>query len=293
MPELPEVETVVRGLRPLLVGRTITGIEITAGFGRNRSAKVILRRLLTTPHREFARALSGARIEGVHRHGKNIVMPLQRNGNAHGSLVVHLGMTGRLAWLPTPEPLEPHTHFVFALDAPNRWLHYRDPRRFGRLRILRESVSEIDGLGPDPLEISAQEFGARLRTRRSMLKSLLLDQRFLRGLGNIYADESLFRAGLHPRAIAASVKPEPARSLHKAIRETLQAAIASGGSSISSYADVGGRRGWFQHDHQVYGRAGEPCVVCRAPIRRMVIASRSTHYCPRCQRAPRRRRSAR
>jgi formamidopyrimidine-DNA glycosylase len=293
MPELPEVETVVRGLRPLLAGRTITGVELTAGGARSAGgARVILRRLLATPAREFEETLRGARLERVERYGKHIVMPLHRSDSEPRSLVVHLGMTGHLAWLATPEPTEPHTHFIFALDEPGRWLHYSDPRRFGKVRIARTGMP-MDGLGPDPLEISAEDFYQRLRPRRTMLKSLLLDQRFLRGLGNIYADESLFRAGLHPAAIAARLPRDQADRLHKAVRETLQRAIAAGGSSISSYADAEGRRGWFQQEHQVYGRTGEPCVRCASHLHSkvwcIVIASRSTHFCPRCQKGQRRR----
>ena len=293
MPELPEVETVVRSLRPLLVGRTITSVEMPSiGIARrNGGSNGILRRLLVTPAREFERELCGARIEAVHRYGKHIVMPLANNGNAKTtrSFIVHLGMTGHLAWLETPEPQERHTHFIFALDEPGRWLHYTDPRRFGKLRIAKREVADIDGLGPDPLELTEDEFYTRLHARRAMLKSLLLDQRFLRGLGNIYADESLFRAGLNPTAIAARLNRGQAARLHQSIRETLQHAIELGGSSISSYSDVEGRRGWFQQEHQVYGRTGDPCLSCGAKIHCIVIASRSTHFCPRCQRGPRRR----
>jgi formamidopyrimidine-DNA glycosylase len=302
MPELPEVETVVRSLRPLLVGRTIVGVEMPSSAAGNHSRKTngtILRRLLATPAAEFERQLCGARIENIERCGKHIVMPLSSPGAAARALVVHLGMTGHLAWHSTPEPQERHTHFIFALDSPGRWLHYSDPRRFGKLRIAGKDVAGVAGLGPDPLEITEDEFFSLLRARRSMLKSLLLDQRFLRGLGNIYADESLFRAALHPKAIAAGLNNSQARALYRAIRETLQEAIASGGSSISSYADAEGRRGWFQQAHQVYGRECDRCVRCGkrhgTKIRRIVIASRSTHFCPRCQRAPRRksRRAAR
>jgi formamidopyrimidine-DNA glycosylase len=193
-------------------------------------------------------------------------------------------MTGRLSFESTPEPARSHTHLIFNLDAPGSWLHFSDPRRFGKLRLITNRESDaISELGPDPLEISADEFWDRLRGRRSMLKALLLDQRFLRGLGNIYADESLFRAGIHPAAIAARLSRERSMRLYKGIRETLAQAIELGGSSISSYVDAQGRQGSFQQVHQVYQRTGEPCFRCGAPIRRMVIASRSTHFCSRCQ----------
>jgi formamidopyrimidine-DNA glycosylase len=203
-------------------------------------------------------------------------------------LLVHLGMTGRLVWEDTPETRSPHTHLVFALDAPGCWLHYTDIRRFGKVRVADPRGKELSKLGPDPLEISWEAFYERLRSRRAMVKSLLLDQRFLRGLGNIYADESLFRAGIHPAAIAARLNRERASRLYDGIRETLAHAIELGGSSISDYVDAQGRAGWFQLEHQVYRRTGEACLRCGSLIRRMVIASRSTHFCPRCQRGPKR-----
>jgi formamidopyrimidine-DNA glycosylase len=194
-------------------------------------------------------------------------------------------MTGRLLWEASPDPQRPHTHCIFSLDAPGRWLHYSDPRRFGKLRTTRAPSKELAQLGPDPLEISQEEFCQRLRRRRAMVKGLLLDQRFLRGLGNIYADESLFRAGIHPAAIGTRLSRRRALRLYESIRETLQAAIKLGGSSVSDYLNAQGQSGWFQQEHAVYLRTGQPCLCCGSPIRRRVIAGRGTHYCPRCQRA--------
>ena len=289
MPELPEVETVVRSLRPLLIGCRITGVEMPQN-GPNGSVRVRLRRILATPAKDFSRQLRGARVTDVRRFGKNVLIELSPSGKeaAIRCLLVHLGMTGRLVWEDTPETRSPHTHLVFALDAPGCWLHYTDPRRFGKLRIASPASEQFSQLGPDPLEISREAFCERLRSRRAMMKSLLLDQRFLRGIGNIYADESLFRAGIHPAAIASRLNRARAARLYDGIRETLAHAIERGGSSISDYVDAQGRSGWFQLEHQVYQRTGEACPRCGSLIRRMVIASRSTHFCPRCQRGPKR-----
>lgn len=289
MPELPEVENVVRSLRPWLVGRRITGIELPEREpdGAPRPA---LRRILLQPVGEFQRALCGASIEDVKRYGKNILFLLSPASGRNGklSLWVHLGMTGRLTWEATPEFRDRHTHFVLSLDAPGRWLHYTDIRQFGRIRVTKGLAPEIEALGPDPLEVSLEEFYRRLHCRRAMVKSLLLNQRFLRGLGNIYADESLFRAGIHPAAIAARLSRERARRLYQGIRETLREAIQQGGSSISNYVNAQGRPGRFQRLHQVYRRTAQPCFRCGARVRRILIASRSTHFCPRCQSGARR-----
>ncbi|MBI3935203.1 MAG: bifunctional DNA-formamidopyrimidine glycosylase/DNA-(apurinic or apyrimidinic site) lyase [Acidobacteria bacterium] len=295
MPELPEVETVVRSLRPLLAGRRITAVELPSQRA-NGSGGTVLRRLLHDPVEEFQKGLCGARVREIRRHGKNILITLQRDGKrpAGSCLLVHLGMTGRLQFEASPEPLRPHTHVIFSLDSPGCWLHFSDPRRFGKLRLLRNGIEYLETLGPDPTEISGEEFYARLHPRKAMLKSLLLDQHFLRGLGNIYADESLSRAGLHPAAIGGRLRRPQVARLYEAIRETLRQAIELGGSSISDYVDAQGRSGWFQQAHQVYGRTGEPCFRCGSRIRRMVIVSRSTHFCPRCQQAgkPRGRKAA-
>ena len=295
MPELPEVETVVRSLRPVLVGRRILGVELPS-CGVNGVGAAVLRRLLSESSEVFQRRICGTRVREIRRYGKNILIMLRGEDNCASEtcLLVHLGMTGRLLFEKMPEPLRPHTHVIFSLDAPGCWLHFSDARRFGKLRLLEDIFPELETLGPDPLEIPFEDFYQRLHSRRAMLKSLLLDQHFLRGLGNIYADESLNRAGLHPAAIGARLSPQRAAVLHKAIRETLTQAIALGGSSISSYVDAEGRPGWFQQVHQVYGRTGERCFRCGSLIRCLVIASRSTHYCPRCQRAgrPRPRRVA-
>ncbi len=289
MPELPEVETVVRSLRPLVTGRQIIGAKL-----REPSASGVPKpdslRMLIVPAREFCRRLQGTRIEGIERYGKNVVFQLRQNSGNNEPLffIVHLGMTGRLTCERTPEFRSKHTHLILSLDGnrdeKGRWLHYTDARRFGRLRISERFREDLSKLGPDPLEITAEEFFPLLHSRRSMLKSLLLDQHFLRGLGNIYADESLFRAGIHPATLASRLSRKRALRLHEAIRETLARAIQKGGSSISDYVDAQGQRGFFQLDHQVYRRTGGPCFRCGSRIRKIIVSSRSTHYCPRCQR---------
>lgn len=288
MPELPEVETVVRSLRPLLTGRRIVSVEFPAARTA-REWPATLRRLLDQPPRQLRERLAGARIADVVRYGKNIVLSLENmDGKRQArALWIHLGMTGRLTSETDGAPHSRHTHVIFRLDRDaNRagdWLHFTDLRRFGRVRLADRPAPGTEALGPEPLEIGEEEFTARLRARKAMVKALLLDQRFLRGLGNIYADESLFRAGIHPAKIAAQIGPKRALALRGAIREVLQEAIAAGGSSISDYVDGQGRPGWFQIHHHVYQRTGEPCHACSTPIRRVVVAGRNSHFCPHCQ----------
>ncbi len=283
------METIVRGLRPLVAGRRILDAELpswhVAGSGPS-----VLRRILRDPEwrspNDFVKAIRGASIIAVRRHGKHLVLDLLTpNGEgATRALLIHLGMTGQLTCEATPEALSSHTHLILSLDQPGHWLHYTDIRRFGRWQLLDRPEEILRSLGPDPLDINFSEFLRLLRCRRCMLKSLLLDQRFLRGLGNIYADESLFAARLYPAALAARLNRSQARRLHDAIRVTLQQAIAAGGSSFANYVNGLGNSGYFQHEHQVYRRTGKPCFRCGSRIRKIVIAGRSTHFCPRCQR---------
>jgi formamidopyrimidine-DNA glycosylase len=262
MPELPEVETVVRTLAPHLPGRTILSAAFTSKF--------------VTPgdRAHLAARLEERTIRTVRRHGKFIVIELDR-----GVLVIHLGMTGRLLLDAAPGP---HTHGVFHLD--RGVLIYDDPRQFGRIEYGSELPRRVAALGPDPLAVTLPEFLSGLRSRKSRIKPLLLNQRFLRGIGNIYADEALFRARIHPRAIASRLSPKRAGDLYQAIVETLELAITHRGSSISDYVDSAGAKGEFQTLHRVYGKEGEPCVVCGTPVRRIVLVQRGTYYCPKCQR---------
>ena len=289
MPELPEVENVVRSVKPLLVGRQITGAE-WRWSGSDGSGQLTVPRIFRNPVSEFNKALCGASIADVSRYGKNIVIHLSHDTQANVPLflLIHLGMTGQLTCEGTSEFQNKHTHLILSLDEPGRWLHYTDIRRFGRFRVTDRLHRELGALGPDPLEISFEEFHQLLRSRRAMLKSLLLNQQFLRGMGNIYADEALFRAGIHPSVWASRLNRKRARRLYQGIRETLRLAIEQGGSSIANYMDARGRSGKFQLLHQVYRRTGQPCFRCAARIRRILISSRSTHFCPRCQRKARR-----
>jgi formamidopyrimidine-DNA glycosylase len=262
MPELPEVETVVRSLRPAIVGRRILNAELTG------------RRVLIGSARKTAEALAGRKIVAVERYGKFIAIRLDR-----GYLVVHLGMTGRLL---IDGELSKWTHAVFTLDRGS--LVYEDPRQFGRIEYGDELPARVAALGPEPLEVTLEEFTRRLKQRRSPVKAVLLNQAVVRGVGNIYADEALFRAGVHPKRVAASLRPERAERVFRAMREVLAEAIESRGSSISNYVDADGCQGSFQTEHRVYRRTGEPCVNCGAPIKRILVGQRGTHYCAKCQR---------
>ena len=285
MPELPEVETVVRGLRLSLPGRTV--VEVRFGktdFVDNPSA--------------IAERLPGMRISNVTRLGKFICIALEAGGvraapSSTLYFIIHLGMTGQLTVIRSAESVAPHTHGFFVLDD-GRELRYTDVRRFGRMLVVPESeLAMFTGqLGREPLEISAEEFCRRVGSRRARVKALLLDQSVLRGIGNIYADESLFRARLHPARIAGNLTKRQLLALHRTVRQVLEEAILSRGSSISDYVDSEGNRGNFQLRHRVYQRDGKPCFRCRAKIRRLIVAGRSSHFCPRCQPAPRSLRSS-
>lgn len=255
MPELPEAETIVRSLRPHLRGRAI----LKASF---------LSRRVTTDSPD---SLIGRRIRDLRRYGKNILFELDA-----GFLLVDLRMTGRLLLNGRPGP---YTRAVLELDRGT--LLFDDVRQFGSIRRLE---AEPGNAGPDPFEISEEAFRAGLRVRRTRVKTLLLDQTFLRGIGNIYADEILFRAGIHPLSATARLSARRTAALHAAILETLEEAISFRGSSVSDYVDGDGERGSFQLRHQVYRKQGEACPRCGSAIRRIVLGQRGTHYCPCCQR---------
>jgi formamidopyrimidine-DNA glycosylase len=262
MPELPEVETVVRSLAPHLAGRRIVAAEFTSRHVTpgNRAA--------------LARKLAGRTIQSVTRRGKYILIRLDQ-----GTLTAHLGMTGQMLLDPAPSD---HVYGVFHLDG--GVLVFRDPRQFGSISWDKEAHPGVAKLGPEPLEIALAEFEARLKKRRTRMKALLLDQTFVAGIGNIYADEILYAAQVHPLAIAARLSKPRIAGVHRAMREILTLAIEHGGSSISDYVNAAGERGWFQVLHNAYGRAGEPCPRCGSPIRKILVAQRGTHYCVRCQR---------
>ncbi len=255
------METVVRTLRPAIVGRRILNAE----FGQLR----VLRGLPA----DTAQALAGQKVLSIDRHGKFIAIRLER-----GFLVVHLGMTGKL--LVGVERTK-WAHAIFTLD--DGVMLFDDPRQFGRIEYGAELPERVTALGPEPLEVSLEEFTRRVKERGSPVKAVLLNQAVVRGVGNIYADEALFRAGVKPMRAAASLSKERVAKIFQAMREVLTEAIDSRGSSVSNYVDAEGRKGSFQDSHRVYQRTGEPCVNCGQPIKRIVLAQRGTHYCPNCQ----------
>lgn len=283
MPELPEVETIVRGLRAVLPGRRILSVRLgKTDFIDDPAA--------------LERELPGCRIVAVERHGKFIAVRLEKEAEptlvnakdeARPSLLIHLGMTGQLAVARPEQPPPPHTHVVLSLDD-GRELRYTDARRFGRMLLAATPVGEavLGKLGDDPLEITLASFRARLDGRRAMVKALLLDQHFLRGMGNIYTDEALWRARIHPKRHAARLSRDEARCLHSAMRKVLTDAIRLRGSSISDYVDTAGEPGDYQRRHRVYDREGKGCFRCGGKIRRIIVAGRSSYFCPRCQKTP-------
>ena len=295
MPELPEVETIARGLAKRVIGEVIESVWL----GEKRD-------LLRSSPADIATALEQSRIATIRRMGKHIVFDLDHattnveraptpaksrkaNGKLKGSSslqsppakaqwIVHLGMTGRLQVCEPLDEVAKHTHAILKLSS-GRELRFVDPRRFGRLSVS----TEFDATGIEPLEIDVDRFVALFHGRKTPIKSALLNQKLLRGVGNIYADESLFRAGIRPRRRASSITRDQLAKLHAAVQEVLKEAIALGGSSISDYVDADGEEGFFQLQHRVYGREGDPCLVCKTPIKRVVIAGRSSHYCATCQ----------
>jgi formamidopyrimidine-DNA glycosylase len=262
LPELPEVETIVRSIAPHVVGQTVQRAEFYS------------RRVTRGGLQETAEAVTGRTICRIRRRGKQILIDLDR-----GVLYVHLGMTGKFFWNGEPGK---YTRAVFQLDGGT--LLYDDVRQFGRVEFFEAVPESLDRIGPDALKVSFDEFYAGLKTHRTKIKTLLLNQSFIGGVGNIYADELLFASRIHPSTPANSISKSRAERMHKHLIEVLRLAIQHRGSSISDYVDSAGERGAFQQLHNVYGREGKPCPRCGARIRRMVLGQRGTHYCPRCQR---------
>jgi formamidopyrimidine-DNA glycosylase len=277
VPELPEVETVANGVDARVRGQRILRVWTS---GKPQTFK--------SPEAEIAQTLTGARIEKVRRVGKTIVMDLV-SGDAHrAQFLVHLGMTGRLLVSQPDVPLPPHTHAVLSLsgapgETTGREVRFVDPRRFGRLSVVLEDGG-YTGPGAEPTTISAQAFAELFKGRKLAIKAALLNQSILHGVGNIYADESLFRAGIRPRQQAGRITRAQLVKLHSALQTVLAHAIKLGGSSVSDYVDADGIRGFFQLEHKVYGRAGETCKDCGAGLKKIVVGGRTTVYCPGCQR---------
>ena len=285
MPELPEVETVARGLRQAILGRRILSVALgKTDFIDDPTA--------------LEQHLPGRTIEAIERYGKFMLLRLSAAAGANGhrsegdrkqaSLLVHLGMTGQMAPSPAAKPREKHTHVCLLLDD-GRELRYTDARRFGRIAYLTEVPleKELTRFGADPLEVGKEEFLKRIRGRHARIKALLLDQSVLRGVGNIYADESLWRAKIHPAHLGYKLTREQVGTLWRALREILRTAIVLRGSSISDFLDAEGRPGEYQRRHRAYGREGKSCHRCKTAVRRGTVAGRSSYFCPNCQRAPR------
>ena len=308
MPELPEVETIARGLAKRVTGDLIESVWL----GQKKEP-------LMSPATEIAATLEHCRIVAVRRMGKHIVFDLDcvvwapfpakgvvnrkrmarlaasrrapitpseasegaRRTNGKAQWIVHLGMTGRLQVCEPQAEVAKHTHAILKLSS-GRELRFVDPRRFGRLSVAK--AGDFDATGIEPLEVDLDRFLLLFRGRKTPIKSALLNQKLLRGVGNIYADESLFRSGIRPRRRAATISRDQLGKLLIAVQEVLKEAIALGGSSISDYVNSDGEEGFFQLQHRVYGREAEACLVCKTPIKRIVIAGRSSHYCPKCQR---------
>src|SRR4030042_1069960 len=271
MPELPEVETIVRGLRAKLPNLQLGRIE------------VCLAKCIQPSESSFTDCLKGRKILDVQRRGKNIIIRLSRKM----ALLVHLRMTGSVIFVPADSPREKHTHVIFSFKNHPGQLRFVDSRQFGRLLLEKkgpkEELDSLAGLGPEPFEISSREFIHRVGLKHRVIKPLLLDQRFLAGVGNIYADEALHRARIHPRRRSDSLGEKTLFRLLHVLRFILGEAIRAGGTSVRTYVDANGSVGKFQNRLRVYGREGQPCRICGKSIVRERVGGRSSFYCPRCQ----------
>lgn len=267
MPELPEVETVVRTLRPRLLGRIV------------RSVHVHRPDILCPDGCNLESELAGRKVIAIDRRGKRIIFTLDN----HNRFYIHLGMTGQLTVvpaLPAAQPAPPHTHLEIRFEGD--LLRFRDPRRFGGVWWLGQADADA-GMGPEPLTLRPAQLARQLAGTTRAIKAALLDQTLIAGLGNIYIDEALFTAGIHPLRPANRLKVEQVHRLNRAIKATLRRAIRHRGSTLRDYMDADGDAGGFQKLHRVYDRGGQPCRECKTPIKRIVVGGRSTHFCPRCQ----------
>jgi formamidopyrimidine-DNA glycosylase len=276
MPELPEVETIVRSLGPGIRGRVI------------ERAELLFKPLLRRPPRGGLSALAGKRVLGVRRRGKMILIECEGGR----TLVFHLKMTGQMLLAGAgAEAPDKHTRLVMKFRDEGPDLRFRDVRKFGFLLCVSRdpegACAELSCLGPEPLTITREDFERIVRARKGRIKSLLLNQTVIAGIGNIYADEILFDSQIHPQTPAVRLSKNEAGRLWDSTRKILDAAVEAKGSSLSDYVDAEGRPGSFQFFHKVYDREGEPCVSCGGPIKRIVVGGRGTYFCPRCQRRKR------
>ncbi|MGB9698527.1 MAG: bifunctional DNA-formamidopyrimidine glycosylase/DNA-(apurinic or apyrimidinic site) lyase [Thermodesulfobacteriota bacterium] len=271
MPELPEVETIVRNLREKLIGLQIGEV------------KIFLKKCIQGSGVNFEKNLIGRRISAIERRGKYIIIHLDHDL----ALIIHLRMTGSLLFLTSAAPIDKHTHLIFTFLSPPWQLRFVDQRQFGRLCLAKKgekgALNFLEKLGPEPLQISSRQFRKMIKGKRRIIKSLLLDQTFIAGVGNIYADEVLYRTGLHPRQKTEYLSPQRVEGLLKNLQALLRQAIRERGTSVRNYVDAQGVPGGFQKYLLVYGREGEKCSKCGAIILREKIAGRSTYYCPKCQ----------
>jgi formamidopyrimidine-DNA glycosylase len=280
VPELPEVETVARGLQRSVTGQKILGVTL----GKTD--------FIDNPEK-LESELPGRTINRVERYGKFLLLRLRaaersKDSDGEAALLVHLGMTGSLVPLAVDVPHAKHTHVVMPLGD-GRELRYVDPRRFGRMTYLegKTLAQELQRFGLDPLEMTLQEFASAIHQRNARIKALLLDQTVLRGVGNIYADESLWKAKIHPVQLGRRLKPSQLKKLYVELQEVLRRAIQLRGSSISDFLDAEGMPGEYQQHHRAYGREGKSCFRCKKTIRRVIVAGRSSYFCPNCQKPPR------
>jgi formamidopyrimidine-DNA glycosylase len=279
MPELPEVETLRRQLERDVVGATIRRVTVrwrkTIGRGGT----------IPTP---FPQAVRGARIEAIGRRGKNLLVHL----DGGRSIVAQMRMTGQLLRTPRSARPDRHTHLIFHLEGARDGcdLHLRDIRKFARFFLTRtarlDELPALAGLGPEPLEIDRKTFAAVLAGRATRVKPLLLNQRRIAGLGNIYVDEALFAARLHPLTPAGRIAPQAIGALHQAIQRILRASIRTGGTTMRNFRNIAGEKGRYRERLKVYQRTGQPCARCNSPIERIVVSGRGTHFCPKCQTSP-------
>jgi formamidopyrimidine-DNA glycosylase len=271
MPELPEVETMARTLASRVVGREVKSFRLYSSS------------LVKHEHSSDLKAIFGRRVEQVGRRGKIVVITFKERGH----LLFHPKMTGQFLFCPLQQPVDKHTHFCLTFKGYRDELRFRDARKFGYMCFEDQSKGTgsriLDGLGPEPLDLDCQHFKALFSSRRARLKSLLLDQNFLAGVGNIYADEILFQAGIRPFRSADTLSEREVCRLWRAMLNILQEAIVHRGTSIRNYVDAEGRRGEFQALHKVYGRTSLPCLICGSSILKKKAAGRSTHFCPNCQ----------
>lgn len=272
MPELPEVETIVRGLRKTVSGKKIKGI------------KIVPCRVLQNSSAYLKRNLINQKIAEVNRRGKNIILHLS-GGNF---ILIHLGMTGNLSYLNKSTPFGKHDHIELKFSD-NSALRFSDTRKFGKFKLIKsnriKNLKELRVLGPEPLEIPKNDFVKLLQKRKGKIKPTLLNQKVIAGIGNIYADEALWEAKIHPLQKVSSLSRDKLIKLHQAIQKILKKAIKAGGSSVDDYLDLEGKEGLFQLQHKAYGREGEPCPRCKTEIKRIVLNQRSSYFCPRCQKS--------